>query len=1012
MKKRRIFLFGLVFAAVGIVGFFAARFVFQLPDAETQLSVSNRSALVTILNPLQGSRWPADAFIPVGALVISQHKITAAELWADGRLISTKTPAWQDGQMQTTVQWQWMPGKPGGHTLLVRAKTETGETVFSNLVRIDASSPAGFRWVDLSQADENGNPVLVAEMPVEIPEQNESVVVPPPQTLAAPENKPNRLALWLERSFFVPNQRPAAPDLSAATDGCSVHLFVGDNSEDDRGFFLYRALPGSSAFELVDEFGSSPGTGVLQYTDTTAKGPVQYYVSAFNASGEAPSNPIQVTFSDAACLAAEGLTFDGRRLVLPQEVQLAYFYFSVNQQPFNRFPIHPDQFLTPDGKGIELTNFLEALTGYWPQPPQTLDLEVWGWQDDTLVALGRQHIRLDFTDLKICNLGTNCIGDVASTFRSHYGRIASDSPDQQYEFYWMSNAAGTTNALWQIASMPFDGDFHPHPLGLLASGCVEGQTGGSFTVDFAHLEQYSPDQTACVENFHPYFEHIQLGVPSFWKTLPAEEPRMLYARIIPMSGNQPAGRASNTVVIRYTPAETAIEPVVLDHLPNPYHLEITSFSPIKWANPSLWGCVYIKNLDYNAIWESYRKSLASTFTDEQVTLFAQQIYNNLYPHMANHVPVCPPPYKGEDTSWLEEMGKAFWSALKEAWSEITALFNELKNGIVNLVAEVINALGFECNQTCKNGLMTGLEIGMTYFTGIPPSLPTFDELKNAGIDYMIELAASEAGVPCPQECKSVMRSVLNEMFETFEKSQGQPGCVSEDWAKLWGKSPLCFPEGVETEAMPEGLLQPAVVTIKLSNVLPNTPLYQYDNQPAYVVRLKVSEINPHLNGKVLNYYYKYTVKTSGFAGFWSETEQGFFGLSVPITGEISGLPFYSESIPVPALAPGDSVTIPVNLRPTSFDYFIPQHILALFSQLDELGLTIENVEDGWQGGGLNDWECLYKSGQIQITAQVYCLSTPPGIPGQIAPGPDSKLVPCSDEAAVWSAVEPSNPCVP
>ncbi|MFZ6020922.1 MAG: hypothetical protein ACOYXO_15050 [Chloroflexota bacterium] len=105
------------------------------------------------------------------------------------------------------------------------------------------------------------------------------------------------------------------------------------------------------------------------------------------------------------------------------------------------------------------------------------------------------------------------------------------------------------------------------------------------------------------------------------------------------------------------------------------------------------------------------------------------------------------------------------------------------------------------------------------------------------------------------------------------------------------------------------------------------------------------------------------------------------------------------------------MTIPVHLQP-AYDYLIPQHILALLNELEAHGLTLDDV-GGWYGGlPPNDWDCLYRSGRIWITAQLYCLSTPNGLPGQTAPTADSQLVPCSDDAATWFTNEPSDVCGP
>ncbi len=1016
---------------MALVAVLAWRFAARLPDANAQVPANPLPILVTLLHPQPESRWPADAFLPVRAVVVSQRPIVSLELWADGQLVQTQIPA---GGEQMSAEWQWMPVVDGDHQLVVKATTSIGEHVFSNVVNIHADAPVGFSLLDTSGLGADGQPNFIPQPPLEIAGSAPQPVVLPEGGFSPSTASPAPLKLWWERTFNPPAQPPAPPKLRAVSDGCTVRLLIEDQSDNESGFFVYRAEAGESVLQRVDSLGSHAGSGTLEYTEPGRGGPLLYTVSAFNAVGESASDPVQVTFNDADCLAAVGLTLEKGLLHLPPAVEQIYFYYSVNRGAFNRFPASSFTFLTSNEGMLDLSGFLDALVAVWPEIVQTVDVELWGWQGATLVELGKQHLVVDFTDLKVCNLGTNCVGDVASTFRSNYGEIDPAASDQRREFYWSTNAPHATAALWQISTQPFQGDFQPRPPGLLASGCVSGDSGGSFIVDFASLgESHSLPMGCGTDSLLPY---IQLSGFHPWVSYKVETPHTLYVRITPMSGNQPAGCPSKSVVIRLETNETNIQPITLNHLPNPYRVEIVSFSPIDWADPAYWGCVYIRSLDYPTIWNSMRNSTPKMISDETITSMATELYNRLNTAMINGWAVCPAPAKDEDESVVAEWGEMLVEGLKEVWGSIVEVFNSLKNGIVEVAAGIINALGIECGQTCKARLMTGLEIGITYFTGIPPTLPNFDELKEMGIQYAIELAAAEAGIPCPEECKEALREGLEQVFEAVKADHAQPGCVSENYAQVMGKQPLCLPPGVETEPVPEGMLQPAVATIRVTNTTPAVPeMYNFNDQPAYVVRLKVKATNPNLTGKTLLYSYRYSVTQpltesgqndtlEGEVSDWvndllssqfQSTQSGYILLQVPIAGDLIGQPFQTEDIPIPALSPGESVVIPVALRQTAFDYYIPQHALALKYELQNRGLTLDDV--GGLGGDLYhgpvfDWSCLYQSAQLEVTAEVYCLSVPEGLVGQTAPTSESKLVACESKATPLVIWEATSPCAP
>ncbi|MFN2280210.1 MAG: hypothetical protein ACK2TZ_00005, partial [Anaerolineales bacterium] len=272
-----------------------------------------------------------------------------------------------------------------------------------------------------------------------------------------------------------------------------------------------------------------------------------------------------------------------------------------------------------------------------------------------------------------------------------------------------------------------------------------------------------------------------------------------FIRFTPMAGNLPAGKPSNTVEILAKPGESVLEPVIVDHLPEIYQVEIVDYTPIKNMDPQYWGCVFITGLDYNAIWNYYRSIYPGNISDAMISQFADRIYNDLNYAVQNNLIVCPAPYQKSDSgSVLSEWGSMFVDSLQEIWDGVVSAFNALKGEIVDQIAGAINKLGIPCDTECKAGLKLGLEIGIAYFTGMPPNLPSFEELKEQGIEYAIEMAAAEAGIPCPEACQQVLREGVEEVVDLAAQNNSQPGCVDENWANVLGKHSLCLPPGVDT----------------------------------------------------------------------------------------------------------------------------------------------------------------------------------------------------------------------
>lgn len=1064
MKNQRTFVIGCVvililLVALAIIG--GVILATQVPDVSAQVPPNAAPMTITIARPLNGSHWTLDAFVPVDVVVTSEQPITTLEYWVDGALVDTQTPATDSARVW--AEWTWVLGVEGGHSLIVRATAADGQIGTSNAIHVEATPPVGYNVLvpvdegdtveSLAEAYDTtpeeiaaqnpgldpggglvpGGQVLIPQAPFAMPPVGAAEPPPMPQGPVQPvgNKPPSRIGFWLGNLSGSAQAAPAAPELSYGITGCRVDLVLVDKSNDESGFFVYRIDGDSSAFRRIATLEANDGSLPLQYSDEELgeSNHRDYYVAAFNGAGEAPSNPIRVDITDPACQpeGSNGLKVEEEDVILPQAMDAVYFYASINGGQYDRFPVDPRDFLIPAKDRVSYQPIIDAQLSKAPPTVEELDLEVWGWVDGTLVEVGRLHLSPAFTSLTMCSLGKYCSGDVGSTYRDTHARVAWDKEDRRHTFYWTTTAPDATGGQWQISLRPFSEGSELDATSLVATGHVEKSAGEQFMVDFREVEQEFPYYSSCNKIMAAILDQLN-GQPS---------PCMLYTRIIPMAGNQPAGEPSNVVTIEYGPSEP-IQIFIEDRLPNRYKVEIESFSLEKSPTLAGWGCVYIKELPpYQQVEDYYIRS-AMTGGMDKSRENAQQDYAKWQAYMDRNEALCPMSYTppDDDGSWMQDLGEAFEAfagTVKDTWNLVVEAFNQAKAGLVDLAAQLIDALpGLSCNDVCRAGLRAGLEMAIAAYTGMPPSLPNFDELMDKGIDYAVELAAAEAGVPCSGECATLLREGLKDIVADLKqnRSVSQPGCVSQEVAHAWFHELLCLPPGVVTEPAPGSIYEPATVVVRVSRPSPD-PLaykqvaYEYDGQPAYAVKLTFTATNDQLVGQTLTYYYKYggpplpdicSSELIALGIYANEEEREIcrekrLTMRLPVTEPLRGQVLRTEIIPVPPLKPGETTTIPVTLERAG-GYLIPEHAAKLDEWVKRWKLAVlYNDPDGSvamtydtgqpTAGNWTDWQYLYYGATIEAKAEVVCLNlSEPGSFGLSLPGPDSVLMPCGSEASV------------
>ena len=962
-----------------ILGTGAFVFSKRIPSVANQLA-SHDETTVLIISPDGSASYPADASIPISAMATSSQPMTAMELWVDGNLFATQSLGTDENASLFYKKWHWMPLVPGEHLLVVRAINHDGSVGTSNLVHLKVDKAAGFvlrhttqpgeTWESLTQSCDTSvetiagqNPGFDPAAPLPVGKQVQipcgSMLPPiaysgpgitPPlteQPASSPASPPGKFGFWLNSLFSPTSVLPSAPGLTAGLKGCTVTLLVQDNSKDEKGFEIWRS--GVNGYDRIATLGPNSGAS-FSYEETVQQpGQLQYVVSAFNTQGKMTSNIVAVNVPDGACgdPGNPNVSYANGILTVPMDLNVAYLYASLDGGAWQRLP-SGDDFFSPNNGQVDLHQYLEPLLTTYPDARQ-VSLKVWGWSNGALQNLGNLSVTFDHTSLTFCKLDDpkQCSGDVGSTQWVTTGEVPSNALNSSRTFKFTANTPGIPLALVQISSRPFGSAFKLDDPYLVHTYAVQteqanGVIYGEFTENFSFLQQSGGSVNA--DNFilnhsiwpaaqpSPFDQNIikmmNTNGVGFHLLEGLPDP-VYYIRVVPWDLNKPVGGLSNTVVLTYK-ARQEPPPFKFDTGSSPsYDLEITAYSPEQKVNPASFGCVIITAIDEAKVRASLENSIPlGHLMGGVINAFIDSYKNN----MANGDALCPPPLP-EETTWDYVTGQ-----LAEFWDSVVQAFNAIKNGLVSAVADGLNIMFGEdfCGNKCKAGLMTALNYSITYFTGIPPTLPSFKDLVNNGIDYTVSLAVSEAGISCDDKCAAQIRAGVQTVADAVTSAQSQPGCNSAA-AHWYGKQALCLPDGLTTQPVPESTYIPGIATIQATR---NGKGVQWSPDSNYSVLITSTARNEAMLGQSVWFY----------GPSWPGNPAGnmTFPFTIPVAME--GSLFQPASVILPdKLDTGSKLVVPVALTSMAYSaagegYIYPPLMVYALNQAKTMGMPDSSSE--------------------------------------------------------------------
>lgn len=512
------------------------------------------------------------------------------------------------------------------------------------------------------------------------------------------------------------------------------------------------------------------------------------------------------------------------------------------------------------------------------------------------------------TTLKVCAHGAGCPPGVAG-WLDEAVTVPPDARALPREFTWKTNAPGVTGARWQVSTSPFAGGADDLR-GVVSAGEAGSPQAGRFTITFTDLPPLQQGRVRRV---------IPPGIRAF--------PPRYYVRVIPMIGDKPANTISNTVRLDFPQAAPSQANPIVVQSDDAYTVSIVGFQTIK-PQTMPWGCVIITAVDKSA------------FTQMEAALLS--IYEQ---SAASGKPMCPKTYKGMGQKpWYESL----WDFTSTGVSWLSEAYAGLKQLAVQTIVSAINVLpGNLCNATCEKGLTMGLNAALVAL-GVPPNLPTLDQLTNQGMNYLVSVAASQAGIDCGPDCQDVIRSGIQTMAKQAMQTTVSSYCGDVELAHRNGAEPLCLHAGVTAVPAPGSSSQPARITVRVTR---KDAARAYSALAADRLTIRFAATNATAVGQTFQVATNTcTTDTSVFP-----CDLKMIKIDQPLQGAL----FSAVRPELPRMKPGQTIEYPFFLSPAP--YWLPGHQALIAAA----------------GGRVqyDDWWKLYQGAELKISVDVECPQT-------------------------------------
>ena len=1032
----------LIFASLVFAAFYGFR---KIPSIDEQLPPGSSAIEIRITHPDNRTIWPLNFAIPIQIALKGGEPVTSVDLYVNGSLYGTQHIEDESTNQQLLTLWEWQPGVPGNFILTARAMDASGNTGISNTVLIEAGpaiktgSPVtieeGQTWEtiaketslsvdEIHQANPDLDPKLALAPGSQIIIPNEPDPVTNPniipaydplgeiqavtETFPVSELKSTTPPKWnfiddlvflLKKTSYQneigkstppddlspqadPEQASPAPspgeegfisdvpDLLAHVNGCTVELslFYLWKSGHEDGFFIYRSREGGD-FERIVTLppfdGNYEDDESWAFEDTDQYGVVSYYLSAFNVYGEKAGPPETFLLDQTQCTSGRfGLATDPKidelgDLVLPINVDTAYLYLQINGSQAIRVPEGDRMFLPGSGVNFNLDLYLDNMEELRQYTDLNVHLEIWGWQAGELIYVGDLDRSVHRTVLSVCSVEGE--GGCTDGGVGDWVYEMSILPDfliplneQVYEIRWQTSSLSEADKICLAMATDFYGpgltDSNPTLLKICYTSTVkEGIVGGNEGTFLLDFERYLyPEGKPKIPPYSGPADNFQ--DPDFAINYPQGDPFQLGVRVLSIMEEHGFNDISNTVYMHHlTQYGESDEPPLASNVPSLYDIEIIedTYQPPTYEIRSKWACVIIK------------EDPTGKYSPEQE--------------------VCPLTYVECDVN-MTCTDSGFLAMVGAGWDVIVDGYHDGKQFAADEISKTIPFC--PGNDRCEDAVKKGVDYAVTYYTGIPATLPKSDEAAARGATMLImSQLSSYSGFEnieevCGDYCEDQIAAILKEHFSRDEVYKyGQPGCY--DIADHYGYFPICFAPPTVVQASPGSGNFPGFVMVRVTRkVTPESINASEELKGKTQLNVTVDGFNDSRIGEYASFCryqdnmtvndlpYPQDPNSNGNRGY------GAFGDS-PLEEPL----FETVQVEIPWLEPGQSIEIPVKLQ-------------QIHNQYNQGCIRTAHSQ------------YLFYHGRSHMEATEYCYSE----------GSTESWVPCSDGSSdIWDFDNPAGP---
>lgn len=214
-------------------------------------------------------------------------------------------------------------------------------------------------------------------------------------------------------------------------------------------------------------------------------------------------------------------------------------------------------------------------------------------------------------------------------------------------------------------------------------------------------------------------------------------------------------------------------------------ITMKNYTPVKWSDPEYLSHYYVfkapKAYEVTCNWKNVKTGeILMPYNSITKEIYKQQGIKSEADYEKIVVPrVLPvgakvyiPPPKDEDKEWYEELFDGvvgFFKDLVDTFSKIyTFVQSTYQNLKTNLVSFVANLCPIpELKGVFEKALTALVDYGLMSM-GIPPNLPSFSELSSMSVDYLTEVALTEAGIPAGAITDEVTQKVADGITKQLE----------------------------------------------------------------------------------------------------------------------------------------------------------------------------------------------------------------------------------------------------